>query len=164
MTYGRSLPAELKRAMEYRGMNARELGRRLGVAKTQVHGWRRGRYLPRHGTVLRIAEALEWDGLVTVSLEVRTRTCVVCEAIIVSTSTGAMARRYCSPECQRTGYARSATEARRAREVVLKRRLTIVHQAIGEFCRRCADGICPDASCELHHVSPFVYPERRQLP
>jgi hypothetical protein len=142
-------------------MTPTDVGRALGVSPRQVYAWLRGPYLPRHATVIRLADALSWEPLITASLAARMRSCATCGAVILAQGDN-QRRRYCSPGCQRTGHARVAKGVQKETVRVFKSRLAVTQEAVAAFCRRCSDGWCPDPSCELNPVSPYIMPSHRR--
>ena len=158
----RTVGAELRVAMDRRKMGSAALGRALGVSPRQVSGWLRGPGLPRHATVVRMADILQWERLVSASLAARVRDCATCGAVILPAADLHGQRRYCSPGCQRTGHARRTTEGRIENVGTYRRRLGEASRAIAAFCRRCSDGYCPDKRCELNPVSPYIMPGYRR--
>jgi ribosome-binding protein aMBF1 (putative translation factor) len=111
----RRFAGELSNAMARRGIGPTALGRMIGASPTMVHNWKRGVSTPIHRTVLVLSEALDWEQLIAVSIEERTRECEICGASIFDESPAESAS--CAPEGGRrlllrmcSGWGLSASE------------------------------------------------------
>lgn len=146
---------ELERAMKARDVGTRVVAEALGTSRTSVMYWRTGRILPRIETAQALAEALDTERLVTVCIEMRTKTCAV-DGVAFVDDTGSDNRTYCSSSCQRVGRKRTAGRDVRASAVRAERALARHRAAVEAFCRGCSpEGWCPAAECELRGVSPL---------
>jgi hypothetical protein len=117
--------------------------------------WRTGRMLPRHGTAVRLAEALSWPRLRILAEEARRKTCVVDGREFIDDS-GSDNRRYCSTSCHEV--ADKGRKGRPTREVAAgaERRAARLVAAIEAMCRSCEpEGMCRTADCPLRPVSPL---------
>ncbi len=161
--------AELRRAMKDRGMTQAELSRRTGIHHSIICNWAKGRTLPAHDSVLRIADELVWDGLITRSIAARTAHCVVCGMPTVSFSRSHTTRQYCGSACQRAAYDRRHAKAKADEKTILRHRLQLFQEAVVANCNDCEpDGVCRNAAapskdedCRFIDVTPFRYFEKR---
>jgi hypothetical protein len=156
---------ELDRALRIRRRSPWEVARETGLDATQLGKLRAGRCQPTLQTADILAEALDWDGLVSFALAARTRQCVICERDFVATDKQALAR-YCGDDCKAAAH-RRRTALRKAAKVgrqgVLERHhLRELREAVAAFCRACEpDGLCRTPECNLRAVSPLPLVLRR---
>jgi hypothetical protein len=153
----RRFAGELSNAMARRGIGPTALGRMIGASPTMVHNWKRGVSTPIHRTVLVLSEALDWEQLIAVSIEERTRECEICGASIFDESKERGRRRYCGTRCQRVAYDRRKEHAKAEATTLLRNRLRAHQKAVAAYCSGCApDGVCPlRRECDLFEVSPY---------
>lgn len=146
---------ELERAMKTRDVGTRTVAEALGSSRTSVMYWRTGRILPRLETVQLIAATLDWPRLISLLIELRTKTCDV-DAVVFVDESGSDNRRYCSTSCQKVGRKRLAGRDVRASAVKAERGLARHRAAVEAFCRGCEpDGWCKTPECDLRVVSPL---------
>jgi hypothetical protein len=155
----RRLTVELQAAMKRRGRESpaerNRLAQEVGVTPETVWGYSTGRIIPSMTAVARLADALSWGRLVTLSEELRTKACVVCDQPFLD-STHDLKRVACNEAHKRTHATRQRRGSRAEALTITSRMLERHRQAVGAFCRACSDsGICPDRSCELRPVSPL---------
>jgi hypothetical protein len=112
---------------------------------------------------LRLAEALTWEGLASISLAQRLGTCELCGASFVSRERGGNRRRYCKRACILTAQRRRNKEKVRESAAVAMHRLHDHQEAVLAMCMGCADGQCPDGTCALRGVSPFPLAKGQDL-
>jgi len=89
---------ELDRAMRVRKVGAKRLGPLTGTAVSAIGNWRAGLNLPRYGTALRMAAALEWPVLADIVRAARSGRCARCSAEFVNEC--GTPRRFCSSACR----------------------------------------------------------------
>jgi transcriptional regulator with XRE-family HTH domain len=90
--------AELRAAMEARGVSAKRLAPAAGVAVSAVAMWKAGSNLPRTDTALRVAEVLSWPRLAQMARDARSHECVRCGTSFVNDGGGP--KRFCSIDCR----------------------------------------------------------------
>jgi len=149
---------EVKRLMKDRHLTNIALAATVGVNRRAVSGWRSGRYVPLHDTVLRIADALMAEQLVGMSLRLRMGRCEACSRPVVSQGRGPAPRRYCDPRCKSTAAWRRRKAVHQDSIAFSKIRLAEHQQAVAAFCLGCEpEGICRTADCPLRAVSPLPF-------
>lgn len=148
--------AELKRAMTIRGVTRADIYRPLGACSSLAKRWTTGEAFPDHGTVLAIADLLDWPHLVTLSLAARSGTCEACGAPTLATR-GPRPPRFCGARCIRRTRDRQLNARKRLQAVgVVKRERDLLREAVAAMCRGCEpEGLCRDAECALRPVSPL---------
>lgn len=150
--------AELRRAMAARGMTCRSLAEAIGCASATIGSARKPTWRPNQQLAVAMAEVLDWDGLVGLSLKANTRECGYCGKAFVLQR---MPARFCSKRCRenvwqsRARYPQKKAERLRSRKL-LDARLTLYQQAVAAFCKGCEpEGLCRDAGCALRPCSPL---------
>jgi hypothetical protein len=156
----------LNAAMTERGASVNEVARRSGIGAQSIVNYRRGKTLPKHASCDRLATALDWPRLSTISRVLRTRRCKISDCGRQFTSMMTNHRRlYCSIKCQQSAYARRKRgKAGQAYRLAIKRQ-ALAQGAIDAMCKACepADRICRDAggdgtgTCPLRAFSPFPF-------
>lgn len=155
---------ELDRAMRGREVSSRKLAPALGMSRTSVMYWRTGRILPRVDTARRLAEYLDWPRLITLSRELRKKTCPV-DGIEFVDDSGSDNRIYCRPACQELVGKRNAGRPVRVLAVRFERALERHRAAVEAFCRGCEpEGRCRDAECALRPISLLPLADARRAP
>lgn len=158
--------AELTRALVARRVEQRVIAEAVGIGRSHLSDVRRGYRFPIHETAVALAEVLDWPRLASLSLELRTRACVVCGAPFVDVS-HQQTRVYCGHACWSTASKRRERGRRMDRSVVERHRLAAFQEAVDAFCRQCEpDAVCRDAGCRLRPVSPLPMArrDRQELP
>lgn len=154
-----SIAAELRRAMDRRAVTRGDLTRSTGACSTLVKKWMDGTSYPDHGTVVALADLLDWPSLVARSVEDRTGTCEACDAPTFVTR-GSVRARFCSMRCRRRASDRRANARTADQErKILRRSLAEHREAVAAMCKACEpEGLCRNRVCELRPVSilPFV--------
>lgn len=152
---------ELKRAMTTRGMSQTGLAKRAAYGRSPLARIIAGETLPTPEVAERLAEALDWPGLLAKIVPSREGRCVLCDAPFVTAPRG-HSRRYCSNRCKRAAHMRMAREGMRSRALtetrLTKKRLADHQEAVAAFCRGCEpEGLCRDDECGLRPVSPLRF-------
>jgi plasmid maintenance system antidote protein VapI len=147
---------ELTRAIGSRRMSVTSVARAAGMTREQVNNLLAARSTaPTLATAKKLAAVLDWDGLESIALQVRTTACAVCRRPFTDLSRRRN-RRYCSHACRITGYSRHTRGARRGLETIARRRVARYQDAVEAFCRQCApDLVCRRSECPLRAVSPL---------
>jgi DNA-binding XRE family transcriptional regulator len=155
---------ELERAMKTRGVGRRPLAEAIGASDTSVMYWRTGRILPRIETARKLADALSWERLASLSAELRAKQCLVCGVEFVDDS-GSDNRLYCSLSCRSVRGKAVVGVDRHQRAAIAERRLTAHQRAVAAFCAGCEpSGRCLTPECELRPVSPLpLFTERLEV-
>lgn len=154
--------AELRKAMHSRQVRSQDLAASVGVSMTQVRLWRGGTNIPSHAYAVALSEALAWEALAQLSLDLRLARCQndSCGRQFLRVRFGYSGRphAYCSQNCRKIASMRKA-QGRQARELTLaKRTADAALDAIADHCRDCApEGICWNSGCKLRELSPFPY-------
>ena len=145
------LGVELRRALRHRGMTQLALADLIGVSPKTVQAWAQGRKLPLHESVVTAADAMDWPGLVRVSLAVRTKTCELAACGRLFTDMGLYRKaRFCGPRCAGTDFARRVRARTAVRDEFARRRLPIYVAAVDTFCRECEpEGLCRTPACPI---------------
>lgn len=164
MTPAERFGSAFRSARTRRGMTNTEVRMRLGVSDNAVSRWATGQRLPHHERAVGLAEMLDAPHLARLSIELRGRTCVICERAFIDMS-ARLHGRCCSPACRaRYGDQGNAAKAARTRVrgELARRRLTIHQEAVTAFCRACEpEGLCRTSTCELRPVSPLPLADER---
>lgn len=150
----REFGRHLATALAKRRMPKRELAREAGVTRSAIRNYLAGLNLPTFQTAERIAEALDWPGLMEVLARTREYVCPIDKRRFVFN--GQSRRTYCSPECQHVAEKqRSGRKTRQAADGAI-RRLQLVQGAVDAMCRSCEpEGRCRTGDCPLRAVSPL---------
>ena len=93
--------AELRRAMEHRGVSLKAVERATGISHTNLWSFKSGRNLPRLDTALLLTDSLSWPKLAELIRNARQSTCARPRCGRVFVSEGGNPRRYCSADCAR---------------------------------------------------------------
>ena len=151
--------SELRRAVTHRGATRTDLCRITGACSTLAKRWMEGNVYPDHRTVVQLADALDWPGLVSISVADRTGRCEACDGPAFATR-GGHPPRFCGARCRRRHadrrkHGRVLTQDRK----ILRYRLEEHVEAVKAYCDACtgAEHICRDAECPLRPVSPLPW-------
>lgn len=150
--------AELRRAMDARGVLVKELARQVGIRPEALSRIRFGHSKPTHACAVALADALSWEPLTVISEKMHRGTCIVCGRYFIDPTTNGN-RRYCSKRCQTTANIRHARNRQANRLHLEARRWREATQIIARFCEGCepADRLCRDSTCALRPLSPFPF-------
>lgn len=153
--------ALLRQAMTRRGMTGVALSRLTGIDAPDVSDIRHGHRFPSLDRATRLADALDWPGLSSLMVELRTSVCAICGASFVDPSRD-LRQRYCSDSCASTSQDRRRRGSRTELGIVEAHRLRDHQEAVAAYCRGCEpEGLCRDAACPLRPVSPLPLADRR---
>jgi hypothetical protein len=161
---------ELRKAMHMRSATVVATATAARTSRAHISEMRTGGCLPSQAVVVRLAEALGWDRLITLSLELRTRVCLGCGREFVDRTARLHAVR-CSKRCKNT-HVRAIRAAARG-EVIATRNVTVVRleESVARFkdllavhCWSCEpDGVCrnagamsDDEDCVWRDVTPHT--------
>lgn len=149
--------AEIKKAMEVRGVTVRDLAAMTELSVSMICAARSGDNVPTHANVDKLTAALDWQPLATASRVAHSGRCLVCRRHFVSQMRNGR-RLYCTVKCQRTAQGRKRKKRHEHPYRVAKFRLADAQAAIAAFCGRCEPlGICRDNKCELRPESPLPF-------
>lgn len=153
---------ELKRAMTARGITQTGLATRADYGRSPLARVIAGETLPTPEVAERLADALDWPGLLAKIVPSRSGTCELCGGSFVVAPRG-HSRRFCGQRCKRASHARRSRDRFRERALtetrLTKKRLTDHQEAVLAFCLDCTlgEGVCRDDGCKLRDVSPLRF-------
>lgn len=152
--------AEMRRRQDKAGITSVDLARLSGMDKGMVSRYRCGDSLPRVGRAAILAEILDAPMLLSLCVELRTKTCEECDATFVSDGRGGNEKRWCSKECGDRYRVRVRYPSERhwngQRYDTWKRIAQKLRTSVEAMCRACEpDATCRDSVCPLRNVSPF---------
>ena len=144
----------LGNAMRRAGMNQVQLAQSMRISISSVSLWTNGHVVPRWENIERLADILQWDGLLRAGANERTTNCLECGKPTLSLKN--KRRRFCSARCAGRVSARLLRRSDNERELVIVRGdADRHHSAVAAFCLLCEpEGVCHDAKCPLRPVSP----------
>lgn len=156
------LISEVKRAISTRKVTNIWLAEQMDMNKATISNIRMGKAVPSATACARLADVLNWPGLVTLSTQLRTKHCSNCGQEFVD-STNDLKRMYCNRSCHHTSASRQRRESTHHEQgwkvVMAERKVKKLRAAIAAHCAECSlgSGICHDASCHLQRagVSPI---------
>jgi len=155
--------ADLKRAMTIRGVGTMELAKVLGIRAERLSQFRTGVHLPAQDVAVMLADALQWDSLATLALEVRKKDCLICGVTFYDHSL-TLNRKFCCKDCHRAEYMRAKRGFVQERVTITQHRLTKHEEAVRAMCLQCEpEGLCRDRGCPLRAVSPLPVARLRKL-
>lgn len=149
----------LRMAVKTKGISWAELARETPISSSCLMKMKRGERIISLEVAERLAHALDMPALSLGVIEMRTKTCVVCNGTFVDRGKNHYART-CSDAClstRRMREARQVTHERLGRQhLVMKRRIEKYTLSVLAFCRACEpEGMCRTPKCELRTVSPL---------
>lgn len=151
-----SFADELRRAMAARKVDDSALAQRMGIHRAAVWQWRTGAKMPMLAMADRLAEALDWDSLLTMVMIHRRKRCARCRKTYYRGSRPN--QKYCGSTCKR------AVDKAKASDRLISRsrsRVKWLQDAIALHCKGCEPlGICRDSTCALRPVSPLPLIQR----
>jgi hypothetical protein len=174
LEYAKRFGAALQRAMTARKMRPFHLFKAVGggYSSFMFDSWLHGRALPRLDRAIKLAEALDWPALATITREGRTGTCQRDGCTQTFITEGGKARLYCGPRCYKIAHEYGLGFAHAARKKVGGPQAELLMQAamgraaqdeIGELrravahmCAECEpEGYCRTPACPLRGSSPL---------
>ena len=150
--------AELRRAMQVRGVGRRRLAECMGMSSASlIAQWRSGNTLPRLDGTIELARVLKWPRLVELVRVARVRHCAWVECGREFVNEGGGPKRYCTDGCrladERVRNAQGDTRTRAARAT---READALKSSVASMCRACEpQGYCENSGCSLRAVSPL---------
>lgn len=151
----------LRKAVKAKNMPISHIAAAIPISLTNMQKLLSGNRFPTLPTAEKLATILDYPILGSAILEMRTKTCEVCQATFVDKGKRNHGR-LCSMPCMRIDNNRvkqgRKNVIRHNEAVVATRRLRVYSSAVVAFCKRCEpEGICRDGRCDLRPASPLPY-------